>query len=57
MNQKEWIEAATEYSLQLYGVTVFDLGYEWGDEAGESPDAYVERMGEKFGLLELGSDW
>lgn len=47
---KEWHIEAVEYAKEVYGVTLDDLGYVSGDEIGESPIGYVERLAEKYDL-------
>jgi hypothetical protein len=60
---KDWWIDANELALSQYGVTLDDLGYEDGDEIDdggvESPEAYVERKAEKYGLepLSFGVAW
>ena len=50
MTEREWWYKATQYAVMEYGVTLDDLGYESGDWVGESPEGYVERLAEKYGL-------
>ena len=54
---KEWHIEAVQYAEEVYGVTLDDLGYVAGDEIGESPTAYVERLCSKYDLRPLGGDW